>query len=129
MPQSATWIDTPTKSGILVAHIEGNGRLWYQTSTGHAERGSHWFRMYHPDTLAEIADGSHVPWGSQWDDAWPVQFPAAFSYPLPGWQDEPTHMITGVCWDETTSRVYVAVRFATGFNVNGRTVVYVYQIT
>jgi hypothetical protein len=58
-----------------------------------------------------------------------VQFPAAFSYPLPSWQDEPTFMIVGVVWDPTTSRVYVAVRFATGFNVNGRTVVYAYQVS
>jgi hypothetical protein len=129
MPQSATWIDTPTKTGVLVAHIEGNGRLYYLNSTGHATNGSHWFRIYSPDDLAEVVHGTKQPWQIQPRNAWSVQFPAAFSYPLPSWQDEPTFMIVGVVWDPTTSRVYVAVRFATGFNVNGRTVVYAYQVS
>ncbi len=134
MPQSATWIDTPTKTGILVVHIEGNGRLWYQTSTGHAERGSHWMRVYHPDDLADVVHGVKQPWEIQPRLNWPVQFPAQFTYPLPGWQDEPTYMVTGVVYDSTTQKLYVAVRFAVGPGVNqltssNRTAVYVFQVS
>jgi HYR domain len=132
--QSAVWIDTPTKTGILVVHVEGNGRVWYQTSTGHAERGSHWMRVYHPDDLADVAHGVKQPWDIQPRLSWPVQFPAQFTYPLPGWQDEPTYMVTGVVYDPTTQKLYVAVRFAIGPGVNqltssNRTAIYVFQVS
>jgi hypothetical protein len=133
MPQSAVWIDTATKTGILVAHIEGNGRLWYQTSTGHAERGSHWFRIYHPDDLADVVHGRQQPSQIQPRASWSVKFPAQFTYPLPSWQDEPTYMITGVVYDSSSGTLYVAVRFAYGPTQNtltsdNRTVVYVFGV-
>jgi hypothetical protein len=53
---------------------------------------------------------------------------------LPGWQDEPTYMVTGVVYDSTTQKLYVAVRFAVGPGVNqltssNRTAVYVFQVS
>jgi hypothetical protein len=132
--QDAVWIDTPTKTGVLLCHVEGNGRVWYQTSTGHAERGSHWFRVYDPADLADVVHGVKQPWAIQPRNTWAFNFPAQFTYPLPTWQDEPTYLVNGVCYDPTTSRLYVSIRFAYGptpntLTSNNRTVVYVFGVS
>jgi HYR domain len=134
MWQGAVWIDTPTKTGILVTHVEGNGQVWYQNSTTHAERGSHWMRVYSPDDFARVLAGSANPWGIQPRASWAVQFPGAFTYPLPSWQDEPAYLVTGAAYDSATQRLYVAVRFAAGPSINqvtpqNTTAIYVFQVS
>ena len=46
MEQAGTWVDTPLVSGPIFAPMIGNGRAWYETSTPHAERASHWWFVY-----------------------------------------------------------------------------------
>lgn len=122
--QGGTWVDTPTKSGLLIFTVNGNGNTFYQTSTLHAERCSHWINEYDPADLALVAQGTKQPSEIQPAAQWAIQFPG-LTYPLAGWADEPANMITGTAFDSTTNRLYVAVRFA---GPNGATAVYVYQV-
>lgn len=121
--QGGAWVDTPTKSGLLVFTVNGNGNTFYQTSTLHAERASHWINEYDPAQLALVAQGTKQPYEIQPSAQWAIQFPG-LTYPLGGWADEPGNMITGTAFDAITKRLYVAVRFA---GPNGATAVYVYQ--
>lgn len=117
--QSAAWIDLPDKHGLLYGAVLGNGRNWYETSTRWAERGSHAFYVYDPADLALVAQNSRSQDQIQWRNSWSVRFPG-MGYPLQGWQDDPPSIITGMTFDQTTSRLYVSVRFAE---------VYVYQVS
>jgi hypothetical protein len=130
--QGGVWIDLPTKHGVIFFPILGNGRVWYQASTGHAERGSHWWYIYDPTTLALVARGSKKSYEIQPSQQWPVQYPSrAFSYPLAGWQDEPTFLITGSSYDSSAQQLFVAVRFAyggPGLTPRNGTVVYAYGL-
>ena len=127
--QSAVWIDTSYKHGLLYFPTLGNGRTWYETSTLHAERASHWWFVYDPLDLAEVAQGNKEQWQIQPRNTWAVQYPG-LNYPLPGWANEPQNMITGATFDRTTGLLFVAVRFAwtTGSaSENGHTI-YAYRV-
>ena len=127
--QGGIWIDTPTKHGLMYFPTLGNGRTFYQNSTLNAERASHWWMVYDPNDLAQVARGEKQQWEIQPRNSWKVVYPG-LSDPLPGWADEPKNMITGVTFDQTTGRLYIAVRFgwATGgAGENGHTI-YVYQV-
>lgn len=128
--QSGVWIDTPTKHGFVVAAVMGNGRVWYETSTGHATSGSHYWMVYDPDDLASVAQGSLdsdliVP-----TNTWLPEY-AHITYPMDGWQDEAPRLHTGMTFDETTNRLYVMVRLA--FRPSGdfadRPLVYVFELS
>lgn len=107
----------------------GNGRTWYETSTLHAERASHWWFVYDPIDLAQVAQGQKQQWEIQPRNTWQNNYPG-LSRPLPGWADEPKNMITGATYDPTTRRLFVAVRFGWstgGAGENGHTI-YVYRV-
>jgi hypothetical protein len=127
--QAAVWVDTPSVHGLLYFPILGNGRTWYETSTLHAERASHWWYVYDPADLARVAQGKLEPWQAQAARTWKHEYPG-IQYPLPGWSDEPAQMIVGSTWDATAKRVYIAVRHAWKGNDPRETgtVVYAYQI-
>lgn len=122
--QGGAWVDTPTRSGLLVFTTNGNGPTFYQNSTLNATRASHWINEFDPADLALVAQGKKQPWEIQPAAQWAIQFPG-LTYPLAGWADEPGAMITGVTFEPTQQRLYVAVRFA---GANGATVVYVYPV-
>lgn len=127
--QGAVWIDTPTKHGLIYFPTLGDGRTWYETSTLHAERASHWWFVYDPNDLAQVAQGQKQQWEIQPRSTWQNDYPG-LSRPLPGWADEPKNMITGATYDPTTGRLFVAVRFGWstgGAGENGHTI-YVYQV-
>ena len=125
--QSCVWIDTPAKSGLVYFPVLGNGRVWYQNSTLNAERGSHAWHVYDPADLGLVAQGTSRPYQIQPKNSWSVQYPGV-TYPLAGWSDDPPQVISGATFDQTTQRLYVAVRFATGFHANSPQVVYAYQV-
>jgi hypothetical protein len=130
--QGGVWIDLADKHGVIFCLIEGNGRLWYEKSTGHAERGSHWWYIYDPMSLAAVARGKKRTYEIQPSQRWRVEYPsAAFSYPLPTWQDEPTFLVTGSVYDARTRELFVAVRFAyggPGLRPGNGHVVYAYKV-
>jgi hypothetical protein len=122
--QGGTWIDTDTKSGFVTFPTLGNGRTWYETSTLHATNASHWCFTYSPRDLASTVAGLNQPWELQPSSQQAIKFPG-LSYPLPGWQDEPSNLVTGVTYDSTTRMLYVGVRFA---SPGKNTVVHAYNV-
>jgi hypothetical protein len=121
--QSAVWIDTPTRHGVVYLPTLGNGRVWYESSTIWAERGSHCFSVYDPASLASVATGEKQQHSIQAARTWPVQYPG-LTYPLQGWRDSPIFPVTGTVFDPVDSMLYVAVRFG----VKGAHVVHAYQV-
>jgi hypothetical protein len=121
--QSATWIDLPTKHGLLYAATLGNGRNWYEASDRNAERGSHVLYVYDPADLALVAQGVKTQDQIQWRNSWPITFPG-LTYPLAGWRGDPSNIVTGVTFDTSTGRLYLMVRWSAGNYAN----VYVYQV-
>ncbi len=131
--QGGVWIDSPTKHGLIFFPTLGNGRTFYQKSTLNAERASHWWFIYDPTSLALVARGSKKPDEIQPSERWEIKYPGAFTYPLPKWSDEPGYMVTGTTYDPASQRMYIAVRFAYGPEVNvirpqNGTVVFAYQL-
>ena len=125
--QGAVWVDTPAVHGLLVLPTLGNGRTWYETSTLHAERASHWWYVYDPNDLAEVAKGTRQTWEIQAKNTWKANFK---DVNLAGWRDEPLQMIVGACFDQSSKRVFIAVRHTWNEgnpNLTGTTV-YGYQI-
>jgi hypothetical protein len=110
MFQSGVWIDLPNKHGLLYGAVLGNGHVYYANSTTHADRGSHFFMIYDPADLAQVAQGQKRQDQIQWKSGWSIHI-GDLSYPLSGWQDLSNSLITGMTFDPTTARLYVAVRF------------------
>jgi hypothetical protein len=127
--QGGVWIDTPTKHGVIFFPTLGNNRVFYETSTVHAEAASHWWYVYDPMALADVARGRRGQDQVQPSQRVSVQYPG-LTYPLPGWADEPYNMITGSTFDAATNRLYIAVRhsFATGEIPSTAHLVHVYQL-
>lgn len=128
--QGAVWLDLPTKHGVLFFPTLGNGRTWYETSTLHAERGSHWCFVYDPTDFVSVLSGAKQQWQIQPQGKWAIQYPS-LTYPLPGWANEPTNMVTGATYDATTQRLYVSVRLAWAGTNAGEygSIVYAYQVS
>jgi len=126
--QGGVWIDLPDKHGLLFFPTFGNGKIWYESSTVHTERGSHRWIVYDPTDLARVAQGQKQQWEIQPAASWPVQY-QGLTYPLPGWSDIAPHLVVGATYDSITRRLYVAVRGADpDYGIYGATKVYVYEI-
>ena len=121
--QSGTWIDLPDKHGVIFFPILGNGRIWYESSQPWAQSGSHWWYVYDPADLSRVALGQKQEWEIQAAVKWSVQYPG-LTYPLEGWGGLPWYLISGVTFDQTKGRLYVAVRFAG----DGGHRIYVYEV-
>ncbi len=114
--------------GMLFFPTIGNGRVWYQTSTLHAQRASHWCVVFDPHDLALVASGRRAQWQVQPRRRWPLRFPG-ISYPLPGWSNGPEHTVTGVVFDPDARLLFVAVRRPWSVsNPDAGTVVATYEV-
>ena len=107
--QAGVWIDTPAVHGVLVMPTMGHGRVWYETSTLHAERVTHDWLVLDPAHLAQVAAGQRPQWSVQPTTSWTVQYPG-IAYPQPGWANEPFNQVVGSVYDPVDARLYVAVR-------------------
>jgi hypothetical protein len=108
--QSGVWIDTGRTHGLLLCPNLGDGRVWYETSTLHAERASHHWMVYDPADLAAVAAGRRQPWQIQPARQWKVTYPG-LPATLAGWRDESPQMVIGVAQEPGTNRIHIAVRF------------------
>jgi hypothetical protein len=126
--QSAVWIDTPSKTGLVYFPTFGNGRTWYENSDLHAERGSHAWLVYDPADLASVAKGAVKSWQIQPTNVWQVQYPFS-PYPVAGWSGEPWRMVVGASFDQSTNRLYICVRFNVSVGGSTPQVVYAYQVS
>lgn len=108
LSQGGLWIDTPSVQGVLFAPTLGNGRVWYENSTLNAEAASHWWYVYHPDDLAEVAARRRPQWRIQPRRRLRVEYPG-IAYPLEGWANGPRHHVVGATFDERSRRLYVCV--------------------
>jgi hypothetical protein len=106
--QGGVWIDTPEVHGVLFAPTLGQGRVWYENSTLNATRASHWWYVYHPDDLADVAARRTREWRIQARRRLPVRYPG-LRYPLDGWANGPQHHVVGVTFDQVSNRLYVCV--------------------
>ena len=116
--QGGVWVDTADKSGLLFFPNIGNGRVWYETSTLHAQRSSIWWFLYDPADLAKVASGQVSQSSIQPKSEWNANFPG-LGASLPGWSDGPGNMVFGAAYDSSTKRLYIGVRWNT---------VYVYEV-
>ena len=124
--QAAAWIDLPDKSGLIYFPSISKGHIFYQTSTLNADGANHWWYEYDPADLARVAQGlsqSAIQPAAEWQ----VNYPG-LSYPLPAWSDLPPNKVTGVTYDSTTKRLYIAVEMAGAGGAYGVHKVYVYQV-
>ncbi len=126
--QFGVWIDTPTKSGLLMAPLLSTGRCYYQTSTIKASGAAHWWYIYDPADLGAVAKGSKKSWEIQAAERAPVSYPGV-SYPIDPWQDLPPYMVSGVAFDQTTLRLYIAIRFGGPGGSYGTTAVHAYSVS
>jgi hypothetical protein len=107
--QGGVWIDQPGLHGVLFFPTLGNGRTWYETSTLHAERATHWCFVYDPADLARVASGRRQQWQIQPHARFRMRFPD-LPEPLPGWANEPENMVVGTAYHQATRRLFVSVR-------------------
>ncbi len=127
--QSAIWIDQPDKHGVVYFPVLGNGRTWYERSTLHAQNASHWWYVYDPLTLGQVAKGERGQDQIQPAQRWAGQFPG-ITYPMVGWSDEPHHVVCGATYDAISKRAYIAVRWGakTGEMPSSCTAVFAYEV-
>jgi len=124
--QSGTWVDLPNKHGVMFFPTQVTGHFYYQSSTIWGGGAEHAWYVYDPADLAKVAQGQKQQWEIQptW---WSVQYPG-LSYPLPSWNDMDPNLVTGVTFDPTTRRLYVAVLLAGSGGTYGVHKVYVYEV-
>ena len=130
MLQAGVWIDLPDKSGLFYFPTLCTGHCRYglpEAATIMGDGASHWWYGYNPSDLALVAQGGKQQWEIQATVKWQVQYPG-LSYPLGGWRDLPPNMVTGVTYDSTTRRLYVAVEFAGPGGAYGVHRVCVYEV-
>lgn len=127
LAQAGAWIETPAVQGVLFCPTLGNGRVWYEASTLHAERASHAWLVYGPADLAQVAAGRRRPWEIQPRRILSVRYPG-LDYPLAGWADGPSHHVVGVTFDPVRHRLYVAVRRPWSPGVEAGHLVSAYQV-
>ena len=128
--QAGVWIDLPDKSGLFYFPSLCTGHCRYGlpvAATGMGDGASHAWYEYDPADLAMVVQGQKQQWEIQPAANWPVQYPG-MTYPLPAWRDMPPNMVTGVTYDSTTRRLYVAVQFAGSGGTYGVHKVYVYEV-
>jgi hypothetical protein len=124
--QGAVWIDAPDRHGVVFFPTLGRGRVWYGNATINAERAAHAWYVYDPLDLAQVAQGKDQS-KIQPRNTWDVHY-ENIRYPMGAWRDEPWNMVTGSSYDESTRRLYIAVRFAYGTRPSSRHMVYVYEL-
>lgn len=107
--QSGAWIDLPDVHGFVVFPTMGNGRVWYESSDLHAERGAHWAMVYDPDDLGRVATGAAKRWEIQPTHQWRMHHPG-MEPTLAGWSGVPSHVVIGTSFDPATRRLMVALR-------------------
>ncbi len=105
-----TWLDLPDKQAVLFFCVLGHGRVWYERSVTHAERGKYWCLGYHPRDLAAVAQGRKQQWQVQPAASWEVRFGADLGPDIGGWEGEPFQMVGGATFDAKSRRLYVLVR-------------------
>jgi hypothetical protein len=105
-----TWLDLPEKHAVLFFCVLGHGRVWYEQSVTHAERGKYWCLAYHPRDLAAVAQGHKKQWEIQPAASWEVAFGKGLGPNLSGWEGEPNQMVCGATFDPRDRRLYVLVR-------------------
>ncbi len=104
-----TWIDLPDKHGVLFFSVLGHGRVWYERSDRHAERGKYWCLAYHPRDLAAVAQRRKQQWEVQPAATWEVAFGTDFGPDLGPWNGSQGRMVGGATFDARTRRLYVLV--------------------
>jgi hypothetical protein len=123
-----TWIDLPEKQGVLFFCAMGHGKVWYEKSDRHAERGKYWCLAYHPRDLADVAKGKKEQWQIQPRAAWPLTFGRDLGPDLGKWTGEPNQMVCGATFDRRTRRLYVLVRHVWRTEVEYYPRVYCWQV-
>lgn len=123
----ATWIDLPDVHGLLFLAKVGQGRVWYEGSDRHAERGSYAWFVYDPKDLALVATGAKKEWEIQPARSWLDK-----TLPMPldkqGWAGDGFNMVGGCTFDVATRRLYVLVTGAWKQEVESHPQVFVYQV-
>jgi hypothetical protein len=119
------WIDTPTAQGVLFVAKVGQGRVWYETSERHAERGAFAWLVYDPKDLAAVATGAKQQWQVQ-----PKHYWLGGGLPgTPGYDGDGAQVVGGVTYDATAGRLYVLVTSVwSAGGAEAYPQVYVYQV-
>jgi hypothetical protein len=123
-----TWIDLVDKQAVLFFCVLGHGRVWYEKSDRHAERGKYWCLAYRPRDLASVASSKKKQWEIQPAASWEVVFGKEFGPDLDGWTGEPNRMVCGVTFDKRTRRLYVLVTSVWRTEVEYHPRVYCWQV-
>ena len=102
------WIDTPELHGFLLVPKVGQGRVWYERSTLHAERQSNEVQVFDPQHLGEVARGVRPPWDVKPAARWSLD--GLLREHGLGWArsgNGPDGGIAGASWDADASRIYL----------------------
>jgi hypothetical protein len=104
------WVDLPDKQAVLFFCVMGHGRVWYEKSDRHAERGQYWCLAFHPRDLAAVAQGRKKQWEVQPAASWEMAYGNDAGPKAGGWTGEPDRMVCGATFDAKSRRLYVLVR-------------------
>ncbi len=121
-----SWIDMADKQGVLFIAKVGQGRVWYENSDRHAERGSFEWFVYDPNDLAAVATGAKQQWEIQPKYTW-----IDSALPIPdvgGWKGDGGNQVGGITFDATNNRLYVLVNGVWNYGREWYPQVYVYQV-
>jgi hypothetical protein len=128
--QGGIWIDLPDKHGVVYFPSLGNGQVYYDSGMHLAAEGSsHWWFLYDPADLARVAQGQ-VNQSALVPVRWPIKYPdIGVNYDLgPFTGGALPQMVTGVTFDPTNRRLYVALQLGAPGGAYGTTKVFVYEI-
>ncbi len=125
---AATWIDLPSKGGVLFIAKVGRGKVWYEKSDRHAQSGAFEWLVYDPADLAAVASGAKRQWQIQPKHIWTD--PALPLGPLDqsGWSGDGVNQVGGLTFDPTTNRLYVLLTAIWKTEVEYHPQIYVYQV-
>jgi hypothetical protein len=124
---AGAWIDAPAKQGVLFLAKVGRGKVWYETSTLHAERGAFAWFVYDPKDLAAVASGAKKQWEIQPKHRW-TDDSLVPGVDLKGWEGEGITQVGGAAFDPKTNRLFVLVTSVWQDGVELYPQMYVYQV-
>jgi hypothetical protein len=102
------WIDGPAKQGFVLCPTFNSGKVYYASSTLHAERRTFEIQVFDPAQFGEVVRGRRKPWAVRPTAHWQIRPPGLYST-TPGdiSGNSPWGSIAGATYDAQTRRLYL----------------------
>ncbi|MCC7126387.1 MAG: hypothetical protein IT178_16175 [Acidobacteria bacterium] len=105
---TGVWIDAPERHGFILVPKFNQGRVWYETSTLHAEGQTNEVQVFDPSHLGDVVEGRRAPWQVKPVTRWDLgALLAEHGFGRARTGNGPDGGIAGASWDATTGRLYL----------------------